>query len=52
MLELKAPPARNGPNTGSPAPGVRRRENKKKILDKKIQQNKFNGEIRMPAKIV
>ena len=29
MLEPKAPPARNGPNTGGLAPGVRRRVNKK-----------------------
>ena len=29
MLEQKAPPARNGPNTGSLAPGVRKRVNKK-----------------------
>ena len=34
MLEPKAPPARNGPNTGSLAPGVRKRVNKKKDLDK------------------
>ena len=31
MLEPKAPPARNGSNTGSLAPGVRRRVNKKKL---------------------
>ena len=30
MLEPKAPPARNGPNIGSLAPGVRRRVKKKK----------------------
>ena len=29
VLEPKAPPARNGPNTGSLAPRVRRRVNKK-----------------------
>ena len=28
MLELKAPPARKGPNTGSLAPGVRKRVKK------------------------
>ena len=32
MLEPKAPPARNGLNTGSLAPGVRRRVNKKIAL--------------------
>ena len=40
MLEPKAPPARNGPNTGSLAPGVRRRVNKKndaKIIDIRIK---------------
>ena len=30
MLEPKAPPARNDPNTGSLAPGVKRRVKKKK----------------------
>ena len=29
MLEPKAPPARNGPNKGSLAPGVRKRVKKK-----------------------
>ena len=32
VLEPKAPPTRNGPNTGSLAPGVRRRVKKKKTL--------------------
>ena len=32
MLEPKAPLTRNGPNTGSLAPGVRRRVNNKKKL--------------------
>ena len=39
MLEPKAPPTRNGPNTGSLAPGVRRRVNKKKDSSKKYQKN-------------
>ena len=34
MLEPKAPPARNGPNTGCLAPGVRRRVNKKNLNQK------------------
>ena len=36
MLEPKAPPARNGPNTGSLAPGVRRRVKKKGFVNLKI----------------
>ena len=32
VLEPKAPPARNGPNTGSLAPGEKRRANKKKSV--------------------
>ena len=34
MLEPKAPPSRNGPNTGSLAPGVIRRVNRKKTVGK------------------
>ena len=39
MLEPKAPPARNGPNTGSLATGVRRRVNKKSTLTIEIVGN-------------
>ena len=39
MLEPEAPPARNSPNTGSLAPGVRKRVNKKK---KKKKDNNSN----------
>ena len=35
MLEPKAPSARNGPNTESLAPGVKRRVNKKKKVCRK-----------------
>ena len=38
MLEPKAPPARNGPNTERLAPRVKRRVNKKKI----VNLNKFS----------
>ena len=38
MLEPKAPPARNGPNTWSLAPGVRRRVNKKKVIQAETQK--------------
>ena len=34
MLEPKEPTARNGPNTGCLAPGVKRRVNKKKVLQR------------------
>ena len=38
-MELKAPPARNDPNTGSLAPGVRRRVKKKTLLVKIVKIN-------------
>ena len=43
MLEPKAPTARNGPNTGSLAPRVKRRVKKKlQILDKVVFFEKSN----------
>ena len=48
---LKAPPARNGPNTGSLAPGVRRRVEKKGIPGN-IQQCFPHGRYSDPYSIV
>ena len=42
MFEPKAPPARNGPNTGSLAPGERR-VNKKNKKKKKRRVSFFNN---------
>ena len=44
MLELKAPPVWNGPNTGSLAPGVRKRV-------KKIEREREKLQWRLPKTI-
>ena len=49
MLEPNAPPARNGPNTGSLAPAVRRRVNKKIACNVAKLNRPFPGDTIVPA---
>ena len=49
MLEPKTPPPRNGPNTGSLAPGVRRRvkKNLEKTVRVKLPIHKNTGVVNL-----